>query len=269
MSDKEFPSWQDLPCRLNNHQLEHPLEVILEFFECFHLPDIRKDLLDLYDYSTGHEADNAKSLFFVYIEVEKLIEAVWVLKDGISKNNGEKYKLLSPVPPEILGKKPTPLELAKNEPTKVVFDIFEQYTLTEMRSWLKDWSFVATSGECNAYDEAESRKQLNILVNDLNSFFEAVYVINSQINTPIKQSTQDKIIDLSRDQVMNPKELISSFFKKFPITYLRRELCDWLQASISFTKPWPENFHVGNVCGTYNIFSCLIESAWMLMVNEN
>jgi hypothetical protein len=263
-----LPTWQYLPIRLNNHQLEHPLEVISEFFKCFHLPDIRKDLFDLYDYSTGQEGDTQKELFYTYIEVEKLIEAVWVLMDRINKNNGEKFKLLNPVPPEILGKTPSQLELAKSEPTKVVFDIFEQYTLTEMRSWLKDWYFVATSGECNAYDEAENRKQLNILVTDLNSFFDALHVINSQINTAVKQSTQDKIIHLSRDQVLNPTELISSFFKKFPITYLRRELFDWLQASISFTNPWPENFHVGNVCGTYNIFSCLIESAWTLTINH-
>ena len=253
-----------MPFKLTISEIENPVPVIIEFFESFHIQDIRADLLSLYDYSLGHEKDSSQSLFFTYTQVEKLVEACWVIREKLKGDNAERYSLLNPVPPEILGKAATPLELAKSEPSKVLYEIYERYTLTEMRTWLKDWTFVGTNAECNAYDEAESRKQLNLLVNDLNSYFEALLIINSQINKAVSQSTQDNIIDLSRDQVLSPKDFILSFFEKFPITYLRRELFDWLEAGISFTKPWPENFHVGNVLGTYKIFLCLIEAGWAL-----
>jgi hypothetical protein len=264
----EFPSWHDLPLRLNNFQIDNPHIVFKEFFENFHLKDARSDFFDLYDLSTGQESDKAKSNFFIYVEVEKLIEAAWVIVNNIRKNNGEKYKLLEPVAAEILGKKATEIERARYEPTKVIFDIYEQYSLTDLRDCLINWAIVATSEECNAYDDADSRKQLNLLVGDLNSYFEALYVINSQINNQVNKTKADKINDLSRDQILNPQEVLSSFFNKFPITYLRRELFDWLQASISFTQPWPKNFHEGRVCGTYKIFSCLIEAGWMLAQNN-
>ncbi|WP_315818789.1 hypothetical protein [Paraflavitalea speifideaquila] len=70
--------------KLNEEEIKNPVLVFDEFFDSFHLCDVRKELWDLLcsalsNNISWHETGSARSnLVFLYEQLEKLTEAAYV-----------------------------------------------------------------------------------------------------------------------------------------------------------------------------------------------
>jgi hypothetical protein len=59
-----------------------------------------------------------------------------------------------------------------------------------------------------------------------------------------------------------PIGVLNQFFQKFSIDYIRRELCDFLEAGISHGGSKPNDFTPWRAWMTYNHLQCLTEAAY-------
>jgi hypothetical protein len=263
MRTNTFPDYHSQPLRLTLTEIANPTSVIFEFFQAYHLPEIRFCLHNMLQDSMHKETLDSKEHYSTYIEVEKLVEACWLIKESLREKKVQiSDTLLHPIPTEILGKKVPWIELAKQDPRLVIKEIFKHNSLSELRNLITYWQCFALTTDCTIYDETNQRKQLLLFNRGLNLFTEALCIINSKNNN--EEINIDELKHLSKNQIAEPIQAIEEFFDKFPIVYIRRELYDWLEASLSFVGPWPDDFHQGNILNAYNIFLCLVESAIML-----
>jgi hypothetical protein len=80
------PQWYNQPLRLNEEERNDPLLVINDFFECYHLNDVRdlfwKWLVEVLSSSgsISSEALERGNHIFFYEKIEALIEACYLLR---------------------------------------------------------------------------------------------------------------------------------------------------------------------------------------------
>ncbi len=88
-SCNNHPVWHNQPLRLTDEERKNPILVIQEFFECFHLNDIRELLWNwLIEVVSSPNSISSEPLersnhFYFYEKAEALIEACFLLKDLI------------------------------------------------------------------------------------------------------------------------------------------------------------------------------------------
>jgi hypothetical protein len=82
------PQWYNQPLRLNEEERQNPLIVINEFFQCYHLNDVRDILWNWVvevlssSGSISSEALERCNHIYFYEKIEMLIEAILVLKNN-------------------------------------------------------------------------------------------------------------------------------------------------------------------------------------------
>jgi hypothetical protein len=92
--------FQHHPIRLTREQQKHPLQVFAEFFDASSLGNLREDLRRWYEAAVSSDCEvytsgvDRSNLFFLYNQIEVLIEAAFVLhqKAGGEKFSSEKEK---------------------------------------------------------------------------------------------------------------------------------------------------------------------------------
>jgi hypothetical protein len=72
---------------------------------------------------------------------------------------------------------------------------------------------------------------------------------------------------LTTDQNPFP-DSITDFFQQCPITYLRRELADFLEAGIGHDGVYPNSFSPWQAWMAYNHVLCLVEAAYRLYTDH-
>ena len=78
--------WHNQPLRLTEEEKQNPFLVFREFFECFHLNDVRDQLWDwLVEVVSSPNSISSEPLersnhFYLYEKMEALIEACYVIK---------------------------------------------------------------------------------------------------------------------------------------------------------------------------------------------
>jgi hypothetical protein len=86
----EYPSWHDQPLSLKVTEIEDPGSVLSSFFTCYDLPDIRSCLKELLHDSLRAEGADAAGHVSTHQDIEKLIEAAWVIYQGKESSNNRK-----------------------------------------------------------------------------------------------------------------------------------------------------------------------------------
>jgi hypothetical protein len=293
------PQWYNQPLRLTKEQKQDPLPVLDEFFQNYHLNEVRQTLWEWLSEvlssprSISNDYHDRSNHVFFYEKLEGIIEAAFIIKNKIHKHRRrrEKRKLKQATQAGIdqtfeikdnssSGKfihaveteenvekfnKPKQLiEYANNEPLYVINKIFKNESLDFLRDQLRDWLFVAISADTAIYEDGEQRKQLLSFQDQLLVLVEALFVIHSENIDKESLKDEEKPRLLSQDQIANPLQVIKAFFEKFPITYCLRELYDWLEAGIVYSGDYPENMNEYGVLLTYRIALCLIKAAHRL-----
>lgn len=82
------PQWHNQPLRLTEKERQNPLLVVEEFFECFHLNDIRELLwnwvVEIVSSSNSISSDplERSNHIYFYEKLEELIEACYIIKNN-------------------------------------------------------------------------------------------------------------------------------------------------------------------------------------------
>ena len=87
-----YPDWHKNPLRLSIPEMENPYLVLKEFFECYHLTDIRGCLKEWLNEVLRPDEILQMDYVHVYDQVEKLIEAAWLLHTRQCKKKNKKPK---------------------------------------------------------------------------------------------------------------------------------------------------------------------------------
>jgi hypothetical protein len=268
-----FPDWHNNPLRLTMDEINNPITVILDFFQSYHLPDIRFCLHNWLLDSLPKESVESKAHFSTYEDIEKLVEACWLIRQNQKEKNDQRSLPISEPntePTEVLGKTVQLIECVESKPFYVITEVFKSESLSYLRDQLRDWLHVGLSADCSIYENGEQRRQLLVFQDQLLVLMEALFVFNYQNlenDSLIEQfNNDDNPRLLSQDQIGNPMPVIVGFFEKFPMAYSIRELNDWLEAGIAYAGDYPDNMSELQVLYTYRNVLCLVESAKTLIL---
>jgi len=301
-SYNKHPHWYNQPLRLTKEQRRDPLPVLDDFFECYHLNEVRQTLWEWLtevlssQRSVAIEPLDRNNHIYFYEKIEGVIEAVFVIKKKIHKHRSrwEKRKVKKGIQPgkdkpikikvitssdkliptvetgdnvDIFNKPKQLIEYVDTEPLYVIKEIFNQESLSFLRDQLRDWLFVAISADCYVYEDGEQRKQLLSFQDQLLVLIEALFVIHSHDAEKESLKDTDKPRLLSQDQIDNPMQVLTGFFQKFPAKYSIRELNDWMEAGIAYAGEYPDNMSELQVLLTYRNVLCLIKAANRLLTH--
>lgn len=263
-----WPHWHNQPFRLTVSEIENPSTVIEQFFQCYHLPDIRVCLHNWLLDSLTKETAESNQHVFTHFEIEKLVEAAWIIKqngldhkrkasDNLSPQNTLREQLPNSDDIEILRKPARLIEKAQSTPLFVIKEVFDDLQLDTLKEYLGKWLEVALSNDTAAYNSGEKRA---LLITFHNSFQSLIETLNA-IDRPEHLSTTDVTFDSLPETTI---EIIGNFFCQFPIKYVHRELRDWLHAGISYNGTLPENIDCEMIFYTYEAMACLLEAAYQI-----
>jgi hypothetical protein len=295
------PQWYNQPLRLTKEQKQDPLPVLDEFFQNYHLNEVRQTLWEWLSEvlssprSISNDYHDRNNHIFFYEKIESAIEAVFIIKKKIHKHRRrrEKWKLKQATLPgldkatkikevnssdklipaleteenaDLFNKPKQLIEYVDNDPIYVINEIFKKESLDFLRDQLRDWLFVAVSADTAIYEDGEQRKQLLSFQDQLLVLVEALFVINTENIDKESLKDADKPRLFSQDQIANPLQVITTFFEKFPIIYCIRELDDWQEAGIAYAGDYPGNMSELGVLLTHRIALCLVKAAHRLLM---
>ena len=96
-SHNNHPQWYNQPLRLTEAEKDNPTVVFENFFECYHLNEVRQILWEwLVEVISSHnsisqEGRERNNHIFFYEKLEELLEACFILqKDDSAKTNTDK-----------------------------------------------------------------------------------------------------------------------------------------------------------------------------------
>jgi hypothetical protein len=295
------PQWYNQPLRLTVDEKRDPLPVLDDFFECYHLNEVRQTLWEWLSEvlssprSISNDYHDRNNHIFFYEKIERAIEAILIIKRNIHKHRRwrEKWKLKQATQAgidqtvkikensssgkftpaveteeniDIFNKPKQLIEYVDTDPSYVIKEVFKNESLSFLRDQLRDWLFVAVSADTAIYEDGEQRKQLLSFQDQLLVLVEALFVLNSENLEKGSLTDADKPRLLSQDQIANPLQVVITFFEKFPITYCLRELDDWQEAGIAYAGDYPGNMSELGVLLTYRIALCLVKAAHRLLI---
>ena len=292
------PQWYNQPIRLTKEQKRDPLPVLDDFFECYHLNEVRHTLWEwLTEVVSSRRSIAIEPLergnhIYFYEKMEGIIEAAYVMKKKIHMHrhklekrklkqatqspNHEAKDIVHPVGSKRINPttetdtaqlyKPKMLiEYVDENPMYVIIEVFKLDSLSFLRDQIRDWLIIAISVDTAIYEPGEQRQQLLLFQEQLHALVEALSIIYTQdrekANVSVHLTESDKPRLLSQDQISNPTQVITGFFEQFPMIYITRELNDWLEASLCFAGIYPENMSKLQAFYTYRNILCLIKAA--------
>ena len=170
---------------------------------------------------------------------------------------------------ETFNKEKRLVEYAEEAPLYVINEVFTtqgEFTSNQLLAWLQ----IALTADYNAYEHPEDREQLKNFHDDLVSLTDALYVIYSNNVEKLGGEKPSfyayQVTVLSEEQIASPEKPIRGFFKKYPRTYIDRELEDWLEAAICYTGKWPDDlFCHAQLLDVHRSVLCLLRSAEKLL----
>ncbi|OQP45096.1 hypothetical protein A4D02_34665 [Niastella koreensis] len=292
------PQWYNQPIRLTKEQKRDPLPVLDDFFECYHLNEVRYILWEWLTEALSSQRSVAieplerNNHIYFYEKIEGIIEAAYVIKKKIHKHRHKREKrklkqgtqtarheakdinygagskkliLATETDTEQLYKPKMLIEYVDITPMYVINEVFKNDSLSFLRDQIRDWLLIALSADTAIYEPGEQRKQLLLFQEQLQVLVEALFIIYTQnrekANVKVDLTESDKPRLLSQDQISNPTQVITGFFEQFPMIYIARELNDWLEASLCFAGTYPENMSKWQAFYTHRSVECLIKAA--------
>jgi hypothetical protein len=294
----QHPHWQNQPLRLTKAQKKDPLPVLEEFFQSYHLKDFREIFWNWLSavISNPNESFTGDDHLFFYEKVEAVIEVAFVMKKKMQKhrrreeNRGVEQSdttiqncrpcamtpaLVAPFKeteevPALPEKKKRLMEYVEANPDYVIEKVFSPDQWSFINCAIRDWLFIALAADSTIYETAKDRQALILFHDALLLFVEALFVnLLRDIGDPASKEELQREYGaslLSQEQKANPKEVIKAFFGKYPMTYIIRELEDWLEVAIDYSGPWRDNLTgVLHVLHTHRNVVCLVNAAEQLL----
>lgn len=90
----KHPNWYNQPLRLSKEQKKDPLLVLEEFFQSYHLNDVREIMWNWLSAAVSHpmHSFNGNDQLFFYERIEELVEVAYVIKHKLQRHRRRKEK---------------------------------------------------------------------------------------------------------------------------------------------------------------------------------
>lgn len=238
----QYPAWHEQPLRLTIPEMEDPFSVLTFFFDCYTLPDIRTCLEELLNDSLRAEGVEASDHVSTHGDIEKLVEAVWIIHQQARNGTKQKNQELTPDQNE------QGVADIENEELIVCYqsihDFFDSFTLPFARSYL-----------LSALKAAESTHIWNKRApTDLLYFFESLEALLPAVFSIAKSGDKVKKVSLPKSTDtpnLTKCHLYCGTYDQheswdyFPRSLSAKEYCDPYKALQKFTawaskKEWKE-----------------------------
>lgn len=262
-------SLKNIPLRLTVEQTINPVSILDDFFQCYHLCDVRPILWRWLTEVLSSPRDSANdphernNHIFFYEKLESLVEAAWIMRRGNNQQTKPESKAQLKYlrtadtnehkndQPDRFAKPARLIEKASTEPIEVITEVFDQATLSDLTDYLlPNWLRVALISTQSPYSNGNGREILYEFYEQLTQFVTQLYIASEN------------------QQLMKPSTLFSDFFQPCPIDYIRRELADFLEAGIGHDGAYPNGFTPWQAWMAYNHILCLVEAAYRLYSNQ-
>lgn len=238
----EYPEWHDNPLRLSIAEIESPYRVLDHFFQCYTLPQIRACLQELVYDSLRAEDTDAPCHVTTHEDIEKLVEAAWVILKQNNKGKEQEENL------ELKGEEP---EEEQNEVLvgcyRAINNFFESFSLPFARDYLLSALKAAESNQI--WDKGAPT--------DLLYFFECMETLLPAIYSIVKDGNKTKRVillkspnsfDLTQYHLYCGRYDRHTPWDYFPRNLSAKEYRDPYKALLKFTakaskKEWKETLH--------------------------
>ena len=263
------PIWRNQPLLLTPAQIENPNLILTDFFQCYHLQDVREIMwqwvTEVVSDPNSHSNDHLerKNNLFFYEKIEALVEAAWIMNrsDQPTANPVKQVKVYTTnkpvqtpekvIQPTRFSKPIRLIEKASTQPIEVITEVFDQVHLSDLTDYLlPSWLRVALINTQSPYSNSNGREILY-------EFYELLILFVEVLHAQSKNQQLD-----------NLSTIITDFFRKCPIDYLRRELADFLEAGIGYESTYPNGFSPWQAWMAYNHVLCLVEAAYQLYLSQ-
>jgi hypothetical protein len=283
-----WPEWHQQPIRLTIQEIEDPASVIGQFFQCYHLPDIRTCLEAWLQDALTRETIESKEHVSTHREIEKLVEAAWVINNSSGTNPFKGQQLArrnrlyavrnreNIIDNDRYKKKELLIESVSTNPTEAIRETFLHNNLDEFLGFLlPNWLRTALINNTCRYADGGVEKEILCEFHDqLQLLIQALFILirNSEFTDgqPVQPEewlenyNRYDLPSLSNDQIANPTYVIVGFYERFSIQYIRRELRDFVEAGVGYEGTYPNGFTPGLAFMTYEDITCLTEAAYHL-----
>ncbi|THU41185.1 hypothetical protein FAM09_03465 [Niastella caeni] len=268
-SYNQIPNLTNTPIRLTQQEITNPASILDDFFQSYHLNDIRQIMWQWLTEVLSNPRDSANdphernNHILFYEKIESLVEAAWVMRRGNNQepkpvSKAQVKQIRTPDAKEnktaqpVRFSKPSRLiEKATTQPIEVITEVFDQATLSDLTDYLlPNWLRVALVNTQSPYSNGNGREMLYEFYEQLIPFVEGLNLLAED------------------EQPADPSPVVTGFFQQCPIDYIRRELADFLEAGIGHDGSFPNGFSPWQAWMTYNHVLCLVEAAYQLYLNH-
>ncbi len=226
-------------------------------------------------FTTAVPADAA-----IYEDVEKLVEAAWRIHIT-GKEGGEEALTEEDFDDnEISFRKPLSSNILEQirgmELVEALWEAFF-FGLDDLIDTLEELLQAAMSNKEGIYEDASERARLVAFYRSLIPLVEALHIIKEagrptdwapgETKHNRELALYDRTRHLTGKQVADPESVILDFFQKFTMTYIRRELWDWLNAVVAYDKE-PSCVTRGDLLFFYQCVLGLLEFGYALYRNS-
>jgi len=143
------PVWHNEPLRLTPPQTQNPTLVLTDFFECYHLNEVREImwqwLTDAVSSPNSHSSDHHErnNYMFFYEKMEALVEATWIMnrresqvfnparEANVKTENKPVQVNDKAAQPDQFSKPARLIESATSHPDEVISKVFDEVTLKD------------------------------------------------------------------------------------------------------------------------------------------
>ena len=172
------------------------------------------------------------------------------------------------------------LSQAGSRPLHILWEIFHNYHLDELKEELQYWLQLSLCNDNSAYEEESTWEDLMDFTQQLLRLIEAFHVLNERKNAGKKRKQlkalskeSRKIIEqmnipvlLTIDEKKNPQLVIHQFCRTFRQSYMQIELLDMLDAVITYKGD--KEVYKGNLVMFYEAMSILVNLAYKMYRHE-
>ena len=263
------PQWYNQPLRLNEDQLKNPALIFDDFFQCYHLNEVRQTMwqwLVAVVSSAGSVSDDhheRNNHMYFYEKMEALVEGVWIMRQGSAAVPAKPAMLPNVDDTKAAhhtrySKPMRRIEKAHSHQQEVINEVFADISLCDLHEFLlPNWIRVAIVNSESPYTDGDERAILYEFYDHLLIFIEGLYMLSAE-----KADYQP--VYLNEEQIAEPALAVAAFFQQFSLEYIRRELCDFLDAGIGYDGNYPNDFSPWLAWMAYNHVLCMVEAGGAL-----
>lgn len=290
-SHDAYPEWHKKPFRLSLADISHPQKVVDDFFRQYSLSTLRS-YMERCLYSPHPPGGTASFAYFPFFrEVERVLEAVYVLHEsnyetvkgskgvenpveslpgniltGETTKKGDFFKEEYGIEKPVFGKERFYLDPMPDKPMQVLSHIFQSSSDDSLKSVVKKWQMIAISEEYFEYQGGQETANLLIFCEALQKLIEALYIIcaawcrNTHSDEPLYLNNE--YLFLTGKEQANPYLVLKDFKERFPYRHTRAEIWDLMHAVVSYHERIQQNAR--SLMEHFELLLCMIKAPYIL-----